>query len=974
MKKSTRKAHLVLAICLCIASNLLAQTSTQKKAIADTYNQELLKQLELNYSRVFKADFEAAKAYAAANNIPVTIEKENGGIAILHKVLEDGSLLYTSTTNEGAGITVRANRLYPGPTGTLDLELEGEGIVIGVWDGGLVLPTHELLEGRVQQIDGATGLSSHATHVSGTMIGSGNFEGGNAKGMAPKATLLANDFDNAFAEMVPQAAAGLLLSNHSYGVPAENVSIAFLGSYSNGARFLDELLYNTPYYTPVYSAGNDRNTGANSDDGGYDLLTGDKNAKNNIVVAAVNQLNNYTGANSVVMSNFSSWGPSDDARIKPDISAKGVDTYSSVANSNNSYSYFSGTSMASPSVTGTLALLQELHSDIHGNFMKSATLKALIIQTALEAGTSKGPDARFGWGLLNAEGAAQALLDEGFESLVDENSLTNSGVYTKTVTSNGVDPLVVTIAWTDPPGTISTIEDDTTPRLVNDLDLVLEDQNGNLFYPWGLIPGFNNIQAVRLTVNNRDNVEKVEVDVPSGDYTIRVTHQGVLTDGLQDFSLIATGITEADFTYTPDNIIKEVCANEVAQYDFNYASSTTYNGPTTLSVTGLPTGAVATFTPSIITADEDFILEISGLNSVSAGLYPFTVTAAGSSLSKDTDMTLEVKNADPLNNPVLEYPNNGESEVFIFPTLTWSGDANATEYAVEVSLTSDFSSIVFESVTNDTNIAVSGLESNSLYYWRVKAISECIEGDFSNASFTTESLSCSNVVTAQDTPLAISLVPNEVQSVITIPANEDVLIGDINVTMNLTHSWLADLTISLISPSGTEVILMDGACGDFQNADVIFDDSGIAFECSNFNLGVSGMLKGQNLLSPFITENSAGNWTLKVVDGYNQDGGSLNAFALEFCDTAGPLSIADNTLEGFELFPNPAKDYFEFSLQNQNSNVKLKVYDINGRILMSKSFNAQDRKILDTTRLSAGIYLVEINSGNQKGVKKLIIK
>ena len=973
MKKSSLNVYLVLALCICISPYLFGQTPAQKKAIADSYNQELLAELAIEYSRTFKKDFEAAKAYAIANNIPITIERENGGIAVLHKVLEDGSLLYTSTSNENAGITVRANRLHPGSTGTLDLELEGEGIVLGVWDGGFVLPTHELLEGRVQQIDGATGLSSHATHVSGTMIGSGVPENGNAKGMAPKATLLASDFDNDLAEMTPQAAAGLLLSNHSYGFPAGNVSIAFLGSYNNGARSLDQLLYNTPYYTPVYAAGNDRNTGANTADGGYDLLTGDKNAKNNIVVAAVNTVANYTGPGSVNMSGFSSWGPADDGRVKPDISAKGVNTYSSVASGNDSYSSFTGTSMAAPSVTGTLALLQELHSDIHGNFMKSATLKALMIQTALEAGTSPGPDARFGWGLLNAEGAAQALLDEGFESLVDENALANSDTYTKTVTSNGIDPLVVTIAWTDPAGTVQSVEDDTTPRLVNDLDLVLEDESGNLFYPWKLFTILNSLPAGQ-GVNDVDNVEKVEIDVPFGNYIIRVTHKGALQSGSQDFSLIATGISESDFTYTADNIRKESCSDQVAQYEFNYVSSSNFNGPTTLSVSGLPAGAVATFTPSVITTDQDFILEISGLGPVNAGLYPFTVIASGSSLVKETDLELEVISADPLSNPVLQYPNNGQTEVFIYPTLSWEADTNASEYSVEVSSTSDFSSILLQTTSEVNSLSVPGLDSNSVYYWRVKASSNCVEGNFSNASFTTESISCSNVLTAQDTPLAISFVPNEVQSVITIPFNENVLVGDINVTMNLTHTWLADLTISLISPSGTEVVLMDGACGDFQDADVVFDDSGIAFECSNFNLGVSGVIKGQNLMFPFINENSTGNWTLKVVDGYNQDGGSLNTFALEFCETAGPLSIADNTLEGFKLFPNPAKNYFQFSLQNQTNNVKLGVYDINGRTLISKTFNSQDRKIVDTTNLSTGIYLVEINSGNQKEVKKLIIK
>lgn len=971
MKKSTTKVQLVLALCLGITLQLFSQTDAQKKAIADSYDQELLAQLAEEYTRTFNEDFEAAKAYAAANNIPVYVKKENGGIAVLHKVLEDGSLLYTSTTNQGAARTVKAHRLYPGPS-PLDLEIEGEGIELGVWDGGLVLTTHELLEGRVEQMDGAITLSSHATHVSGTMIGSGVPEV-TAKGMAPKATLLAHDFDNDLGEMTPLAAAGLLISNHSYGVPAENVTIATLGSYTNSARSLDQLLYNTPYYMPVYSAGNDRNTGVNPGDNGYDLLTGNKNAKNNIVVAAVNQVNNYTDASSVVMSNFSSWGPTDDGRVKPDISAKGVDTYSSTTDSNTSYGFSSGTSMAAPSVAGTLALLQELYSDIHGNFMKSATIRALIIQTALEAGTAPGPDYKFGWGLLNAEAAAEAILHEGYESLVEELTLNNSGTYTKTVTSNGVDPLVVTIAWTDPPGNAGGGEDDTTPRLINDLNLVLEDESGTLHYPWRFVPGFTSTAPFKQ-VNNVDNVEKVEVDVPAGDYIIRVTHLGSLLDGSQDFSLIATGITESDFTFTPDNIRKEVCADQIAEFEFNYESNASYNGPTTLTATGLPAGAVATFTPSVITADQDFTLEISGLNTIGAGVYPFTVSASGPSFAKDTDMELVVLNATPLNNTVLNFPNDGETEVFIYPSLSWDAEPNAIQYDVEVSTASDFSEIVFTTITTSTNVSVPGLNSSTQYYWRVRPLSECVEGNFSEASFTTESINCANIATAQDTPIGISLVPNEIQSVITIPAPENILIGDINVTVNLTHSFLADLTISLISPTGTEVILMNGTCGESNNIDVIFDDSGATFECADSAPAVTGIIRAQNLMSPFIGENSAGDWTLKVVDGFDDDGGALINFAIELCDTAGPLSIAENTLEGFELFPNPAKDYFEFSLQNQSSNVKLSIYDINGRALISESFDTQDRKIVNTTSLSAGIYFVEINSGNQTGVKKLLIK
>ncbi|MGB3608300.1 S8 family serine peptidase [Psychroserpens sp.] len=976
MKRITKKAAQLLALSLIISSGLFAQTLEQKAAIARSYDQALLKTMGDEFSRTFKEEFAAAKAYAAANNIPVTIEKENGGIAVLHKVLDDGSLLYTSTTNEGAGITIRANRLYPGSTGTLDLELEGEGIVIGVWDGGFVLPTHELLSNRVSQIDDATGLSSHATHVSGTIIGSGTPQNGAAKGMAPKATLLASDFGNDLGEMTPQAAAGLLLSNHSYGVPAGNVPTWFLGNYRGDAQSLDQLLYNTPYYMPVFSAGNDRNTGVNPGDNGYDLLTGDKVAKNNIVVAAVNGVANYTGPGSVVMSGFSSWGPTDDGRIKPDISAKGVNTFSSVASNNTAYANFSGTSMAAPSITGGLALLQELHSDIHGSFMKSATLKALIIHTALEAGTSPGPDFRFGWGLLNAEAAAQTLLDEGFASIVDENSLANTEVFTRTVTSNGIDPLIVSIVWTDLPGNVqSMIEDDITSRLVNDLDVVLEDQNGNLFYPWKFIPGINNIAPTK-GINSVDNVEKVEIDAPVGTYTIRVTHKGILQTGLQDFSLIATGISEADFTYTADNIFKTFCSNEVAQYQFNYESSLFFNGPTNLSVSGLPSGVQATFTPDVITSDEDFILEISGLDTIDAGSYPFTVLGSSSGFSKSIDMELVVESAAPLNSTIIDFPSDGATDVFIYPTLTWNDNPNASQYSVEISTTSDFLFSSYQTVTTQNSISVPGLSGNSLYYWRVKAFSNCVEGEFATASFTTESTICSPIVAAVDTPINISTVPNTIQSVITIPQSQNVLIGDLNVSLDITHSWISDLTITLTSPEGTEVILIDGVCGDSDNANVIFDDSGFAFSCSSsIGPAINGMMQAQNLLTSFVEENSAGDWTLTITDGFNQDGGSLNDFGLEICSTAGSLlSVEDNQLSTFDIYPNPADDYFEFTLKTQNGSVDLNVYDVNGRILMNKTFDEQNKYRVSTENLTSGIYFVEVTSGSQKAVKKLVVK
>ena len=111
------------------------------------------------------------------------------------------------------------------------------------------------------------------------------------------------------------------------------------------------------------------------------------------------------------MSSFSGWGPTDDGRIKPDICANGVGLYSSYSGSDTQYASISGTSMATPNLSGSLLLLQQHYQNLFGtgSFMRSATLKGLVIHTADEAGSNPGPDYKFGWGLANMATAAQAI-------------------------------------------------------------------------------------------------------------------------------------------------------------------------------------------------------------------------------------------------------------------------------------------------------------------------------------------------------------------------------------------------------------------------------------------------------------------------------------------------------------------------------------------------------------------------------------
>ncbi|UPQ77610.1 S8 family serine peptidase [Chryseobacterium nepalense] len=192
----------------------------------------------------------------------------------------------------------------------------------------------------------------------------------------------------------------------------------FYGAYDSRAQTFDEICYNNPYYLPVVSTGNSRNDTSSpgsvqiANKGGYDLIFGHGNAKNVMTVAAVSEVSNYVDESSVTMSTFSSWGPSDDGRIKPDISMKGVGVRSTLSTSNTATGLLSGTTMASPGITGIVLLLQQYYKQLYSNYMRSATVKGLILHTADEAGYWAGPDYEYGWELVNAEKAVIAIRDK----------------------------------------------------------------------------------------------------------------------------------------------------------------------------------------------------------------------------------------------------------------------------------------------------------------------------------------------------------------------------------------------------------------------------------------------------------------------------------------------------------------------------------------------------------------------------------
>ncbi|QHI37365.1 PII-type proteinase [Kordia antarctica] len=535
----------ILALGMFFAQTSFGQTDAEKQKIVSQYDVQKLGELENTFTASQVQEKQKAVRLAQQNGWDIRKTLADGTLIELQKVTPDGTPVYYTTFNVAAAKSTRADHLNSG--GSLGLNLMGQNMTAHVWDGGLARTSHQEYDGaggtnRFSIGDGTTTLHYHSAHVTGTIMASGVVA--NSKGMAPHASAVGYDWNSDLAEATSAASSGMLISNHSYGFRGDLVPDHYFGGYITESRDWDEILFNAPNFLMVVAAGNDGNqNGYNGSplDGNssYDKLTGHSTSKNNLVVANANDANIDGSGNlvSVTINSSSSEGPTDDYRIKPDITGNGTSVYSTYESSDTAYNSITGTSMASPNVAGSLLLLQQHANNTNGSFMKAATLKGLALHTADDAG-SNGPDAIFGWGLMNTKKAAEVITSDGNESKIEELTLTSGQTYTITVDSDGINPLLASISWTDRAGTANTTVNSSTPVLVNDLDIRVT-KSGTTHTPWRLTGVTTNGQGDNVV----DPYERVDVSGASGTYTITVTNKGSLVGGSQNFSLIVTGLT-----------------------------------------------------------------------------------------------------------------------------------------------------------------------------------------------------------------------------------------------------------------------------------------------------------------------------------------------------------------------------------------------------------------------------------------------
>lgn len=557
-----------------------------------------------------------------------------------------------------------------------ELGFDGDGVSVAVADSGLhagaAVDMHPDLFGRVDaffyygNLQDASDEHSHGTHVAGIVAGNGavgevdEFGYLYGVGVAPKAHIVAQRlFDGAggyeppssFAAMTADAVrAGADIGSNSWGDDTN-------GRYDLSAAQFDALVRdadeNTPGDQPYileFSAGNA---------GPGESTIGSPAVAKNVIATGASENNRFDfiiyAEGQENMADFSSRGPAEDGRIKPDLVAPGTwiaslqssaatDEYAWLGISTY-YQYQGGTSQAGPHVSGGAAVFVQYYRETHdGQTPSPALVKGALINSAVDMdaswGTASVPNNDEGWGRMDLTELIAA--DRSYEFVDQTSPLTQGAVYEKRIiVTDASMPLKFTLTYTDFPGAPFTI-----PALVNDLDLEVISPEGILFAGNQFING-ESVPAA-ATRDNINNVEGVHLNFPSaGEYTIRVRATRVAQDVRrdtaatdQDFALVISGglpdptrpvILFDRRAYTaPATIGLRLVNFDLAGQPAATVTIASTTETTPITVTLQAAGTVGVFTGSIATAQgpaiNDAILQINHGDTITATYQTATAT------------------------------------------------------------------------------------------------------------------------------------------------------------------------------------------------------------------------------------------------------------------------------------------------------------------------------------------------------------
>jgi serine protease AprX len=795
------------------------------------------------------------------------------------------------------------------------LGLNGSDVVIANVDGG-IFDTHPDLVGRmlpcVGDTCGGSATDAHGTHTAAIMAGDGasNVVDSNGYrrglGMAPGARLVEQVYNPTFTQ--PGGMLKLMRQSQDNGADLSGNSWGPAGSpvgYDADTRQVDVGVRDTKpdiagdqplTYVLSFMNGNGGTSSQGSPDEGKNMITvGSTKAQtgSGAFIAAYNDV-----------SDNSAHGPALDGRRIPHLVAPGCSVDS--AASSSGYALMCGTSMASPQVSGAVALFIEHYRDLNAGADPSAALikAALVAATQNLVGNTDAdgvtlgnrPDDKQGWGRLRADwmlapGVMVLYYDQDTETFDNTGESWSLNVSPE----DPAKPVQIVLVYTDAPGHGS---GGSTPAWNNDLDLRVtiggDTYRGNVF-------GAAGFSATGGSADTRNNIEVVSLDAATasgGGLGIEVVASNINSNALpnsgdatdQDFALVCVNcISGPGFSLAGAPSTRDRCAPGDVDWTVNVGAFGGYTGNVGLSAANVPAPATNLLAPSSVTAPGASTLTLS-TGALADGSYQIDINGSDGLDNKLTRVRLNYNTAVAAA-PSLSAPADAATEVALRPLLQWTAAANPASvqrYRVDVDNNADFSSIEYSAETAATELEVGiDLAADSIYHWRVTAINTCGDSAVETRSFTTAQVYCASPA------VAIPDGSGSVTSSIVVPNGG--AIQDLNVALAANHGWVGDLAFSLTKDgTGINVSLFDqpGVPGssfgcDGNNFDILLDDEEPTRTAESNCTGntpayVTGATYRPNqVLSAFDGSTFAGTWTLTARDLAGEFSGTLQRWCLQ---------------------------------------------------------------------------------------------
>jgi len=389
----------------------------------------------------------------------------------------------------------------------------------------------------------------------------------------------------------------------------------------------------------------------------------------------------------------------------------------------------------------------------------------------------------------------------------------------------------------------------------------------------------------------------------------------------QNVSIVAPSQPALFLTVGPYS--QQVCLPANATIDMTTDSLAGFNSEVTYMLEGLPAGATPVFGANPAIPSEPNTLSLDLSNVTEDGVFEVVLVGMASGITtvrRSFFLDLVYNDFSAL---TLDGPAQGAQGVSDVPSFSWADLPHVGTVRIEIATDPSFNNIIFteSGITGTSYQPSSALDKNTTYYWRLKPTNECGEGEATAISaFRTESLACAEYsnIGANANISSAGLDSAKVVVNSSLAGN----ISDFNVKkVKGTHDLVKHIDVSVVSPSGKEVLLFTDLCGNTTQFDLGFDDQAASdmIPCPPTN-GAAYRPAGQ--LADFNNESGGGDWTLKAkVNSTQGNGGTLQDVVFEICSNISlsnpSLSINDPLCVKPGEF-NPISDEFLLSTHPDN--------------------------------------------------------